>query len=111
MRFSVAVLAVHVATFPAHASVFYDGSSLLEHCNSRTAVGGGICFGFIIGAADSFNCKQPILDGFRWHSPKGAKAGQIEKVVVKYLNEHPEKLHLSASSLVAAALSEAFPCP
>ena len=36
--------------------------------------------------------------------------GQIKKIVVKYLNDNPENLHNTASSLVQVALFEAFPC-
>jgi hypothetical protein len=36
---------------------------------------------------------------------------QIALVVIKYLNDHPGLLHLSASYLVFAANVDAFPCP
>ncbi|MFP6801731.1 MAG: Rap1a/Tai family immunity protein, partial [Pseudomonadales bacterium] len=39
----------------------------------------------------------------------GVTAGQLRKIVVKYLNENPEELHLTAGSLVSNALNEAFP--
>ena len=35
----------------------------------------------------------------------------MQAVVVKFHEAHPEKWHFNASSLVANALSEAFPCP
>lgn len=35
---------------------------------------------------------------------------QAAKVVVQYLDAHPEKLHLDLSLLMFSALTEAFPC-
>ena len=35
---------------------------------------------------------------------------QVAKIVIKYINNNPEKLHLCAATLVINALSEAFPC-
>lgn len=42
--------------------------------------------------------------------PKHATAGQVTAVAKKFLNEHPEELHLSASSLIIFSLRQAFPC-
>jgi len=42
--------------------------------------------------------------------PKAVSAGQVEDIVVNYLNKHPEKRHFDVSGLVLDALSEAFPC-
>lgn len=36
--------------------------------------------------------------------------GEIARTVLNYLKEYPDKLHMTASSLVYLALSEAFPC-
>ncbi len=42
--------------------------------------------------------------------PDEVTVGQITKVVVKYLKDHPEKLHLGAGLLTMTALKDAFPC-
>ena len=42
--------------------------------------------------------------------PPRMKLGQIQAVVIKYLNDHPEQLHLSGDALVTSALMRAFPC-
>ena len=44
-------------------------------------------------------------------TPKGASLGQLARVVKKFLQDHPESLHLDAGGLVYNALNEAFPCP
>jgi hypothetical protein len=36
--------------------------------------------------------------------------GQTLRVVVKYLEDHPEELHLDNAVLVEKALAKAFPC-
>ncbi len=36
--------------------------------------------------------------------------GQLGRVVVKYLKDHPEEEHDAAVVLVVVALREAFPC-
>lgn len=42
--------------------------------------------------------------------PDEASVGQLARVVVKWLRDHPEKLHELKSFLVMEALKEAFPC-
>jgi hypothetical protein len=36
---------------------------------------------------------------------------QASLIVEKYMRDHPEALHLSANTIAAFALSQAFPCP
>ncbi len=61
----------------------------------------------------SFNPGKQSKEGFKnicIDLPLGYTAGQMEKIVKKWLNDHPEKLHLDAAALVIKAISEAFPC-
>jgi Rap1a immunity proteins len=43
--------------------------------------------------------------------PDEAPVAQLTRVVVKWLREHPEKLHELKGFLVIEALKSAFPCP
>jgi len=43
--------------------------------------------------------------------PGNATILQMSRVVVKYLRDHPERLHEIPGILVHAALHDAFPCP
>ena len=43
--------------------------------------------------------------------PEGATLGQFVLVVVKFLSDHPERLHEYQATLVASALQAAFQCP
>jgi hypothetical protein len=51
------------------------------------------------------------LDGWMACVPDGVTGSQVNDVAMKYLAEHPQQRHFSAPSLIAKALSEAFPCP
>jgi len=66
-----------------------------------------LCVGYIKGVADT-------SDGKSWEGYPycigGVITGQLQKIVIKYMNEHPEDLHLAAYSLVQSAFLEAFPC-
>jgi hypothetical protein len=62
----------------------------------------GYCDGFVSGIADS---PQTQSDA----NLMGVPRGQLERVVVKYLEDHPEKLSLASSFLVREALIKAFP--
>ncbi|MCX7085049.1 MAG: Rap1a/Tai family immunity protein [Methylococcales bacterium] len=42
--------------------------------------------------------------------PKNSQDGQYIKIVSKFLENNPDKLHYSANSLIFATLQEAFPC-
>jgi hypothetical protein len=111
-RLVLAGILTQAAAHPTQAaSSFYTGSELLERCESKSPYLLGVCFGFIVGVGSGFDCEQLLLGRFAFQAPDGATAGQIKKIVVKYLNEHPENLHLPAAPLAAAALSKAFPCP
>ena len=41
---------------------------------------------------------------------EGVTFSQMERVVVKFLQDNPKKLNLNQSTLVVKALSKAFPC-
>ena len=42
--------------------------------------------------------------------PDGVTMGQLERVIVKFLEEHPAELHNTSTWLIQEALSDAFPC-
>jgi hypothetical protein len=70
----------------------------------------GLCAGFVVGIADAMSNVTGVL-GRRACIPLPAvPRGQVIDVVKRYLEQHPETRHDSAVSLVAQALSEAFPC-
>ena len=93
-------------------ATYIDGHILFEQCKDYELCKwrwfSGACGGYVLGAGDAFDeTTQPFC------VPEGPNPDSVLKMVeiVKlYLQDHPETRHLSASSLVAAALKEKFPC-
>ena len=82
----------------AAADVFSSGNKLLSDCESANASFlEGFCFGFVAGVADAANGKT--WDGIAFCKPGEVTIGQTVKIVIKYLNDHPEYLHYAADSL------------
>lgn len=97
-----------------------SGSQLLDLCEHNDP----LCLGYISGAADVLALYGLIVEVYEpdpepgaperprpFCSPVGATYGQFQKVVVKFLREHPERLHERRRTLVEDALRLAFPCP
>jgi len=86
-----------------------DANSLYDHDKIRI-FSAGACFGLMQGIThlNLFyqNKKNPLfcLPG------DGITNGQAARVVIKYLRDHPEKLHEIGSLLAIAAFVQAFPC-
>ena len=91
---------------------FLSGSTLLQYCESESNPEYQACGAYIAGIHDyqATLVAWTDLDGPFFCAPAKGKTSQLVKVVTKYLNEHPEKLHLAASGLVSSALYDAFPC-
>ena len=113
----VLVLATVLTMFrPAFADGYYTGSTLLNYCVDRSdmstqqALDYSLCTGFLTAIASASRCGNSV-HGFSALVPDNAKATQLSRIVVKWLNDHPEKLHVDGSYLVANAFQDAFPCP
>lgn len=112
------VLALLLATImtsarQAHAG-YVSGWDLLEVCKAAPAtptwrVKTGQCFGYVIGVADTFDCKEQ-LHGFSWNSSTPTPQQDVVKKVVAWLVDHPGTLNHESDGLIAAALHESFPC-
>lgn len=89
---------------------FMTGAQLLERCESE-GYKEAVCLGYIQGVADAFESLMKL--GLMTETiciPNQVTVGQLTKVVVKCLNEHPEELHYRADGEVYLAYAEAFPC-
>lgn len=73
----------------------------------------GHCLGYVAGALDAFVSFQT------WRPskvnqlciPDAVGMGQSVKIVMKYIDAHPEELHLPAPDIIWSAMHDAFPCP
>ena len=88
-----------------------SGNDLLNWRKSKVSMK-AVCNGYSLNVVhahtdffNTFNQGQAICipDGVRTR-------GQIREVIIKYLNDHPERRHFSASSRVAMPFMDAFPC-
>jgi Rap1a immunity proteins len=78
-------------------AVDLDGNALLRECSLRQMQ---FCQGYSFGIAQvTENCR-----------PKGAMGRQATEVVLQYLRQHPERLHLPGEQLVKEAYAKAWPC-
>lgn len=105
-----------------------DGSSLLKKCSlavrvfdgeklsSLDALEGTFCVGYVSGVHDADFMVQMLEDhekvALMKHAcpPSNASTDQAVRIVVKYLRDNPERLHMPASVIVTDAVRSAFPC-
>ena len=98
---------------PASAG-FVSGAQLKDICKADEQGSGNPllaaeCLGFVTGVADTFDCVEK-LHGFTWNATSDVNQSQLVKAVEKWLESHPAVLAYEADGLVAAALSDSFPC-
>jgi hypothetical protein len=101
------------------------GSQLLENCSEppvevgdvvpvdlllRRARNNGMCAGYIAGVNDNQASQVASGQAPTFCLPAGVQIDQLAKVVRKYLEDNPAKLHLPGGILVKSALDQAFPC-
>jgi hypothetical protein len=69
------------------------------------------CVHFVRGAMDAHVLWHEVESRPRpYCAPGSASPGQRGLVVLKWLRDHPESLHLPASFSVLKAMAQAFPC-
>lgn len=93
---------------PAKAD-FFDGELLFDLCTTATIdplflQKNATCVGYIAGVVDAYShgsgfCLLPTT-----------KTREIYDLTVKYMSDNPRSLSWSASTLIFAAIKDAFPC-
>jgi len=73
-----------------------------SHPNLYEAYRDGFCRGIVEGVSNASPKVCP---------PENSTYGQQVRVVVKYMQDHPEELHMRNTTLLEKALAKAFPCP
>lgn len=99
---------------------YTTGNQLKPACAAHTAVTppdrgealkAGVCIGFIDGWLQlAMMLKPPLVSQELFCPPKGVTNQQVIDIVVKYMNDHPEKLHQPAAQILYDAISDSFPC-
>jgi hypothetical protein len=107
---SAILVGIGLASIPLSSSAdFFSGNKLLPRLEASLDPKGGVYdsgvgIGYVQGATDALAQMNLVC------VPTSATAGQVERIVHKYLVNRPERLHEGASFLVYVALREAFPC-
>jgi hypothetical protein len=100
-----------------------DGNTFLNYCKlSLTGLQGGhlsdqelikseVCTSYITGYVDAHNLETngTSAQWFFCSSPK-SNYGQYIRIFIKYMEQHPEKLHEDVKVLLFSSLTKAFPC-
>jgi hypothetical protein len=111
----IAAIVALSLNYPSGAMAGYvNGWDLLEICKANPSsplyrLKVAQCTGYVVGVSDTFDCTSK-LHGFNWSSTAPGTQSDLVKVTVDWLNNHPNLLNRKSDGLVAAALSEAFPC-
>jgi Rap1a immunity proteins len=71
--------------------------------NRDDELGASAFTGYVRGVEDAMN-------GFRFCISAKATSKEQVALITKYVKEHPEELHNSATTLIVQALQPAFPC-
>lgn len=125
----VAILVLAQPSVAQENKVEQDGNWLLKHCIQavRSLDGDSLdgtkgmrsmyCLGYISGFVSSHTLTvlitetSPLFCAPKGGFPRGGlQTGQSVRIVVKWLNDHPENLHLDGGMLTLMALRTAFPC-
>ena len=117
LLFSVAVVS-EPTTNPSDSDVQSDiktGNDFLAHCETPDGSGvapdgmfmTGLCRGYLMGVHDEI----AVRGGMRSCPSKEVRYWQFDRVVVKFMHDHPEELHKPTPVLAAEAWTVAFPCP
>jgi len=89
------------------------GTYMLPHCKAYLVgeryndTARAKCFGILSTLG---YLKQAFIPKFRFCAPDEISATQAGRVVIKFLEEHPEELHRDFRFLALAALRNQWPC-
>jgi hypothetical protein len=93
-----------------------DNPSSLRDMSTDDQVNAAHCIGYVTGVVDDHFWLQ-IIDTSQFDPAKfycipsnTMTSNQIIRVITKWLEDHPSRLHEQAATLVIAALRENFPC-
>jgi Rap1a immunity proteins len=104
-NFCSALALILIATGSAKAQVENHNTAnyLADVCknwDTSANYSAGFCLGFIKGVDSELD----VCEGSE------VTLGQLVKVTIKYMDDHPEELDQPASTVVHRALTKAFPC-
>ena len=104
----VVTLSISMGSHSANLS----GSAFQTFCAVETdSIDYGICLGFVRGLHMTHEIYGAISKNYKvFCLPPNVSTTQLVKIISKYLENHPENLHLEAASTAFVALKKVFPC-
>jgi hypothetical protein len=108
-RALIAAVLVACATSSAMANGIDDLAGCREAANLKTTAPNDLRAGYCMGVVAGLMMMMPAVGGIVC-LPKGVTLGQGTKVLVKYMDDHPEELHNRTAELAARAFVKAWPC-
>jgi Rap1a immunity proteins len=120
-----AVICVFFSPLMAEEVLEESGNAFLRHCSvvekdydltsadkSNQMVCAAYVSGFVEGAsaAITFGRSKGESPSSLYCTDSGMEAGQLVRVVLKYIRSHPETAHLRTFVLVTRAFQAAYPC-
>lgn len=116
-RLAVLLVAAAMLATPAQAvdgNELYKWGSEWKRSDTEKSRDSGSFTGYIQGTidlhTDMSDPEVKFLKATLFCLPDNVQVEQAFEAVMRYLEAHPEKRRFTASSLVASALWEAFPC-
>jgi hypothetical protein len=97
---------------PARAD-HWNASTIYKDCTSAAnTVPDLVCTSYLIGVIDGIAAAQiNVLKGLLMYCPpRDLTTAQSHLIIIKYLEDHPEKMHLEGGEVAAAAFYDAFAC-
>ena len=96
----------------AYAQDDLSGNGMLPYCKQALSASGsfgeGLCHGYISGMAFLARNLPPNLAFCR---PQGVTHEQQLRIVVRFLENNPQRLHETFPDLAFEALRKEWPCP
>lgn len=110
--FGIVIALYSLSATSEEKSVFYHNvNGLLRYCESEDATERVACMSYLAGLTDMAEVMASAAKLPRFIcKPNEVPIKQLRKIFIKYANDRPESLHLSAASIAGAAFAEAFPC-
>lgn len=120
MKHLMFVAALSLASITCASAASSNGNELLEACQANLQFMDkssakpdtyqiGFCQGLLHTVLDTVGPDSNI-SMLKACPPDTVSIGQATRVVTRYLQEHPEQLHLRDTTLAYAAIKKAFPC-
>lgn len=114
MKTAMLTATLWVIATVAHAQTLDNGNMMIDGCaaavdphDKTNALGQGFCLG-VVTAVSGVASLYPQALGIC--APRGVTNGEVARVALKYMQQHPEYLHEPFTLLTLAAMRRTWPC-